>query len=129
MSIVRREFIPSARRINGLEIYFVNKSFLQVRDGKACVLFHRWFIKKGFFYKESWKPFCDKLKHSKSIKTIWDAMDLANRYGISMQSPVKPYNPPEYLFGKQVHSSRNNDHKTKYNRGKTLYDLIKEAKG
>lgn len=97
MPKVRREFVPSVRIINGLEIYFVDKTCVQIKDGNNFVLFHRWFVKAQSYYKYFWKPFCDTLKHSKSLRTIWDAMDIANRYGIQMQSPIKPYKCPEEL--------------------------------
>lgn len=136
MGCIHREFVPSVRRTHGLVLYFKDKECVQASQDGATVIFHRWLVKRPNFYRKNWRPFCDRLKRSDELFTIWDVMDIASRFGISMQSPIHPYEVPKGIYR---HPSRYNKHshprrpiirrRKSKSGGKTLYEIIKEEKG
>lgn len=133
MQEVSREFVPSVRRTHGLVIYFKDKECVQVRFGDSAVLFHRWLVKTNRFYIENWRPFCERLQKSNTIYTLWEVMDLAQQFDISMQSPVgEGYKIPRGIKRRPSHygNSKPRRRNVREPKGgnKTLYECIQEEK-
>lgn len=84
--MVKREFQPSVRYINGLRIYFKSKHTVQVSTGDVAINITRWAIKRNGVYEDTWYPFCKKLCRTNGLNTIWDVMDIAQKYGLDMMS-------------------------------------------
>ena len=84
--MVDRQFTPSVRYTNGLRIYFKDKQTVQVSNGEIAIYISRWAIKQNGYYRNVWKPFCEKLRRSNRLETIWDVMDLAQSYELDMMS-------------------------------------------
>lgn len=79
-------FRPSVRYTNGLTLWFKNKHDVEVRDRNSIIIVSRWFVKENNFYRDRWKPFCEKLYRLNSLYTIWDVMNIASSYGLDMYS-------------------------------------------
>ena len=78
------KFIPSVRYINGMRIYFKTKHTVQVTANGVTINIVRWDISARGTYKNIWYPFCEKLCKRNNLRTIWDIMDLAQSYDLTM---------------------------------------------
>lgn len=76
------EFEPQWRELNDLIIYFRDKHTVVVSQGTTCVMFHRWFERHLGDYEKKWNPFCRSLKCTNSLHTIWQIIQIAERYGV-----------------------------------------------
>lgn len=77
----RDDYKPKVRRVDGLTIYFRTKQTIYITDGKVAVVFERWF-EGNDFYKNSWKPLVEALTRRKTIGSMYDAWNIAVRYGV-----------------------------------------------
>ena len=76
----------------GVIIYFMDKYTVQITHRSSAVICTRYFNRERNFYRRHWKPFCEKLYRLNYIESIWDVMDVAQKFEISMHSPYsKPY--------------------------------------
>lgn len=133
MPEVKREFVPSVRRTHGLVMYFKDKECVQVSSGEAVILFHRWLIRRNGFYAENWRPFCERLQKSNTIYSIFDVMDIAQKFDIQMQSALGDgYKIPRGIWRRPSYYGSSRPRRRarvrKSNGGKTLYESIKEEK-
>lgn len=84
--MVSRAFVPSVRYINGLRIYFKDKHTVQVSSDGVAINITRWAIKRKGVYEQTWYPFCKKLCRNNNLETIWDVMDIAQKYELDIMS-------------------------------------------
>lgn len=92
------KFIPSVRYINGIEIYFKNKTVIQVTSDGYSVDIVRWDKPGGGRYTESWRPFCAKLCRLNSLENIYQIINLATRYGLMVFKARQPVEPPPGIW-------------------------------
>ena len=71
---------PRVRYINGLTIYFATKQAIYVTDGKVSIVLERWFDSNN--YQKAWRLLMWRLTRNKDLETVYDAWELASRYGI-----------------------------------------------
>lgn len=100
------KFRPSARRINGLVIYFKDKICVQVSDEKMAINIHRWPPRGGGVYRRAWYPFCQWLKHNNSIDNIFQVMNMASSYGLMITKARHPEEPPQHLWEHPKHYTK-----------------------
>lgn len=58
-----------------------------MRDGEKVVNFARYGKTGGGAYHDSWGPFSEALYRRNRLKSTWDVLRLANRYGVDKYSP------------------------------------------
>lgn len=70
------------REVNGIRIVFYNHETIYVHDDhKGWVIFHRWFMGRGSYYK-GWHQFRDRVMQKKHL-------DLAECYRLAFQYDVQ----------------------------------------
>lgn len=79
----KETYVPKARYVNSLTIYFSSKDSIFVTDGKIVIVLERWFDIKRGFYAGSWKPLVEVLSKKKSLTTVYEVWELARYYGVA----------------------------------------------
>lgn len=91
------QFKPSVRYLGNLQIYFVTKASVQVRDKTTCVSIVRWDKIGGGRYAKAWRPFCQKLQRRNEL-SLYKIINLATRYGLMVVSTRHPADPPDDIW-------------------------------
>lgn len=108
-----RHFRPSVRRIGKIEIYFRNKGTVAVNSPNGSVVFIN--VGTANFYRDSWKPFTEKLKRRNNLVSLFDIIDISAKYGVPSVSPRhRPKVPTDiYRHPSRYIEKRNRDEKKK----------------
>jgi hypothetical protein len=74
----------ATRETNGLLLIFYDHKTIYVKHQYGVNVYHRWFIKKRYFYMSRWQPFRRALTDQKHLD-IGYINSLANRYEIDIE--------------------------------------------
>lgn len=77
----RENFQTRVRYVNGLTLYYAQKDSIFITDGRMTIVLERWFDGLNT-YGRRWKPMTDVLFRNKSLRTIYDCWNVAERYDI-----------------------------------------------
>lgn len=76
------EYQPRVRYTGNMTIFFRSKDTIFVTDGRVSVVFERWF-EGNDFYQNSWRPLVQALCRKKTISSVYEAWNIAERYDVA----------------------------------------------
>lgn len=92
------KFVPSVRYINDIQIYFCEKTVVQVAQRGVVIDIVRWDKPGGGTYAKAWRPFCVKLCRRNNIENVYQIMALAAKYSLMVIKCRHPRQPPPGIW-------------------------------